>query len=91
MTRVTSTQEGWTPNYYEYDGLSSRVARKDSEGTSYFTWDGINVVAERDAEGELTERQVHGYAPIVSVGDIAGMTRATKVGPQQKRQGWPSL
>jgi len=73
MTSVRSTEDGWTSNAIEYDGLASRVAKVDSTGTTYYAWDGINVLKTEDEQGSLRQRQVHGYAPITSVGDIALM------------------
>jgi YD repeat-containing protein len=60
--------DGWT--YFAYDGMASRVSTLESSGLTYYDWDSINVLQEKDAAGQVTERQVHGYAPIVSVGDI---------------------
>jgi RHS repeat-associated protein len=76
MTGVKSTEAGWTDNEIRYDGLASRASLLDSTGFTYYTWDGINVIQEKDAAGDITQRQVHGYAPIVSVGDIALVDKA---------------
>jgi len=73
MISVRSTEDGWTDNEIEYDGLASRKSLIDSTGTTYYTWDGINVLKTEDDQGSLKQRQVHGYAPIVSVGDISMM------------------
>jgi RHS repeat-associated protein len=62
-------------DFYRYDGLGSRVSTKESGTLRYYDWDGINVIQEKDASNEVTERQVHGYAPIASVGDIALMDK----------------
>ncbi len=61
--------------YYRYDGMAGRVSTQESAGVTYYDWDGINVIQEKDASGSVTERQVHGYAPIPSVGDIALMDK----------------
>ena len=73
MVGVRSTEQGWTDNVYRYDGMASRVSTLESAGFSYYDWDGINVVQEKTGAGTVTDRQVHGYAPIFSVGDIAHM------------------
>ena len=73
MTGVRSTEDGWTDNEIEYDKLASRKSLVDSTGTTYYTWDGINVLKTEDEQGSLKQRQVHGYAPMTSVGDIALM------------------
>jgi len=71
-----STGQSWTDNVYRYDGLASRVSTLESGGLTYYDWDSINVVQEKDADGDVTDRQVHGYAPIFSVGDIALMDKS---------------
>jgi hypothetical protein len=70
LTGVRSTEQGWTDNVYRYDGMASRVSTLESSGFTHYDWDGINVLQEKDAAGQVPERQVHGYAPIVPVGDI---------------------
>jgi YD repeat-containing protein len=76
LTGVRSTEQGWTDNVYRYDGLASRVSTLESGGLTYYDWDSINVVQEKDGDGEVTDRQVHGHAPIFSVGDIALMDKS---------------
>ena len=76
MVGVRSTEEGWTDNDYRYDGMASRVSTLESIGLTYYDWDGINVIQEKDGANTVTDRQVHGYAPIVSVGDIAMMDKS---------------
>ncbi len=62
--------------YYRYDGMASRVSTQESAGVTYYDWDGINVIQEKDSSNTVTDRQVHGYAPIASVGDIALMDKS---------------
>jgi len=76
MVGVRSTEAGWTENMYRYDGLASRVCTVESAGFTYYDWDAINVIQEKGGAGNVTNRQVHGYAPIFSVGDIALMDKA---------------
>jgi RHS repeat-associated protein len=76
MVGVRSTEAGWTDNVYRYTGTGSRVSTLESIGLTYYDWDGINVLQEKDATNTVTDRQVHGYAPIRSVGDIALMDKA---------------
>lgn len=35
----------------------------------------MNVIQEKDGAGTVTDWQIHGYAPIFSVGDIAHMDK----------------
>jgi len=76
LVGVRSTEGGWTDNEYRYDGLAARVSTVESAGFSYYDWDGINVIQEKTDAGTVTDRQIHGYAPIVSVGDIAHMDKS---------------
>jgi RHS repeat-associated protein len=76
LTGVRSTEQGWTDNVYRYDGLASRVSTLESGGLTYYDWDSINVIQEKDGDGDVTDRQVHGYAPVFSVGDIALMDKS---------------
>jgi len=55
---------------------SRRAELVDSTGTTRYAWDGIRVLKLEDEDGSLKQRQVHGYAPIPSVGDIALMESA---------------
>ncbi|MBA7639902.1 hypothetical protein ES703_47563 [subsurface metagenome] len=79
MTGVRSTEGGWTDNEYRYGGMASRVITLESGGFTYYDWDGINVIQERDEAASVTDRQVHGHAPITSVGDIAHMDKGGTV------------
>jgi len=45
---------------YRYDGLGSRVSTLESGTLTYYDWDGINVIQEKDATNAVTDRQVHG-------------------------------
>ena len=79
LAGVRSTEQGWTDNEIRYDGLAMRASKVDSTGFLYYDWDGINVIQEKNGSGTVTDRQVHGFAPIVSVGDIAHMDKSGTV------------
>ena len=76
LTRVRSTEDGWTDNEIRYHGLAMRGSKVDSPSFTYYDWDSIKVMQEKDGGGTVADRQVHpstalgagGYAPIVSVG-----------------------
>ena len=53
-------------NYFYYDSQMQRYAIEDSAGLRYFTWDrnGMNLLCERDAEGNVTAEYAHGYSAI---------------------------
>ena len=36
ITRIDSTQEGFTPNTFAYNALGQRICKTDSTGTSYY-------------------------------------------------------
>ena len=52
---------------------TARAAMVGSSGMTCYAWDGIRVLKTDDGAGSLLQRQVHGYAPIYSVGDVARM------------------
>ncbi len=58
-----------------YDGMGSRVSTEESGTLTYYDWDGLNVLQEKDSDNTVTGRQVHGYTPVASVGDIALMDK----------------
>jgi RHS repeat-associated protein len=78
LVGVRSTEDGWTDNEVRYDGLGSRASLFGSDGLAYFTWDGIRVLKLADEAGGLKQRQVHGHAPMASVGDIVMMQASAK-------------
>ena len=49
MVGVSSAEAGWTDNVYRYDGMGGRVSTLESMGLTYFDWDGINVIQEKDS------------------------------------------
>jgi RHS repeat-associated protein len=59
--------------------MASRVSTLESSGFSYYDWDWINVLQEKAGSGTVSDRQVHGYAPIAGVGDIAHMDKSGTV------------
>ena len=61
-----------TLNYFHYDSSLRRYALEDSNGLRYFTWDsnGTDLLAERNAEGEVVANYTHGYTPIDGIGSI---------------------
>jgi RHS repeat-associated protein len=59
-------------NYFYYDSQMRRYAIEESAGLSYFTWDtnGMNLLCERGAGGNVTADYAHGYAPTDGIGSI---------------------
>ena len=59
--------------YFHHDAQMRMYCMEDSEtGTSYFTWDknGLNILCERDAEGNVIAEYTHGYTPIDGIGSM---------------------
>jgi YD repeat-containing protein len=70
ITSICSTDPCFTPNYFEYNGLGQRVKKVHSTGTTRYLWDGLNILLETDASGNLTRRYTHGYTPIEAVSSL---------------------
>ncbi len=83
MAGRVSTQESAGVTYYDWDGINTERAMRASVArptgrvrrTRPAPRRAGNVIQEKDASGSVTGRQVHGYAPIPSVGDIALMDK----------------
>jgi len=78
ITRIDSTEDGFTPNTFGYSALGQRMRKTDSTGTTYYVWDGLNITHEHDGSGVVTRRYTHGHTPIhgvfslISVQDAQG-------------------
>jgi RHS repeat-associated protein len=70
LTAITSTDPAFTPNAFEYNALGQRIKKVDSTGTTRYIWDGLNIVLELDAAGNLRRRYTHGYAAIEGVSSL---------------------
>jgi len=70
VTRIDSTEGGFTPNTFEYNAQGQRTRITNSTGTTYFVWDGIRITHEHDGLGNVTKRYTYGHSPIVGVSDL---------------------
>jgi RHS repeat-associated protein len=70
VSGIWSTDPTFTPNYFEYNALGQRIKKVDSTGTTRYLWDGLNILLETDASGNLTRRYTHGYSPIEGVSSL---------------------
>jgi RHS repeat-associated protein len=70
ITRIDSTQAGFTPNEFDYNALGQRTRITESTGTTYFVWDGIRITHEHDGAGNVARRYTYGHSPIVGVSDL---------------------
>ena len=78
MNLVTDIKyPGGVMNYFYYDALLRRYAMEDSSGLRYFTWDtnGMNLLAERDASGDVIAYYTHGYSVVDGVGTMIAAKR----------------
>jgi len=48
-------------NYFYWNALRERIRKDDSTGGKTYTWDGRNVILERDLTGSVTQRIVIGH------------------------------
>ena len=78
ITRIDSTEPGFTPNLFTYNALGQRISKTDSTGTTYYVWDGLNILLEHDGAGTITRRYtygheaIHGVAGLIDVEDVSG-------------------
>jgi YD repeat-containing protein len=68
ITRIDSTQAGFTPNEFEYNALGQRTRITDSTGTTYFVWDGIRITHEhtvgvRSSEADSCSSRTSAQSP----------------------------
>jgi RHS repeat-associated protein len=59
-------------NYFHYDAQQRRYALEEPTGLRYFTWDanGMNLLCERDARGNVVAQYSHGYTPTNGIGSM---------------------
>jgi len=78
ITRIDTTELGFTPNLFSYNALGQRISKTDSTGTTYYVWDGLHILLEHDGAGTITRRYtygheaVHGVAGLIDVEDASG-------------------
>ena len=76
VTRIDSTQEGFTPNTFGYNALGQRIRIIDSTGTKWYVWDGLDILLEHDGAGTLIRRYTHGHTAIPGVGSLIAVEDA---------------
>jgi len=76
ITRIDSTQEGFTPNTFGYNALGQRIRITDSTGTKGYVWDGLDILLEHDGAGTLIRRYTHGHTAIPGVGSLIAVEDA---------------
>ncbi len=64
IAAIWTRDDAITPNYFNYDGDSVRTQIIDSTGETNYTWDGLNIMLERDDSGDLKRAYSHGQTPV---------------------------
>ncbi len=66
-------------NYFYYNAIGERIRKDDSSGGKKYTWDGLDVVVEKDLSDTTTQRLVKGYTMIPGIGSYAMQELASGV------------
>ena len=67
-TKITPpTGSAWT---FDYDAQQNRYHINRGGSDSYFLWDGLRLLEERDGSGNLVARYTHGYSRLRGIGTI---------------------
>ncbi len=77
VTRIVPPAAKGQPWSFGYDAVlnRTRMVRGDNGKASYFTWDGLAQLEERDAAGVLVARYIHGRGIVPGVGSIVEVQR----------------
>lgn len=67
-----ATGAGWS---FGYDGLLNRTRITKAGTQSYYVWDGLNQIEERDGTGALVAAYTHMPGPIAGVGSAIEVNR----------------
>lgn len=65
------------PWRFGYDGRLNRTRIVKGSTASYYCWDGMNQMEERDAAGSVIARYTHGQGPVYGVGSVVEVMRKT--------------
>jgi YD repeat-containing protein len=79
VTKIIPPAAAGQPWSFGYDAVlnRTRIVRGDTGKASYFTWDGMEQLEERDAVGTLIARFVHGRPIVPGVGSVVEVQRAS--------------
>lgn len=73
-----------TATYFFYDGVFQRYAMLDNGTLTYFLWNKLNLLEERNAGGAVTSRHTHGRAPLAGIGQIVQTFRPSESASDQR-------
>jgi len=66
---------GIAATYFYYDALLNRYCINNAGMPTYYLWEGLKLLEERDASGNLLARFTHGYSRLSSIGTLVEMQR----------------
>ena len=80
ISQITPPASAGLPWQFGYDAqLSRRKIVKGGLGASYFLWNGMNQLEERNAAGVLIARYTHGSPIVPGVGSVVEVQRPSYV------------
>lgn len=62
-------------SYFCYDGRLNRYCINNKGLLTYYLWDGLNLLEERDNSGNLIARYTNGYTQIPGIGSVVEVQR----------------
>jgi RHS repeat-associated protein len=75
-------------NYFTYNALAERIRKDDSTGGKKYTWDGNDVILEKDLTNATLQRIVKGLSPFGGVGNsILQVVNGTVIYPHKNQVG----
>jgi len=63
------------PTYFHYDGRLNRYCIDLAGTQTYYLWDGLNQLEERNADGSLKARYTHGGGKLPAIGTVVEIER----------------
>src|SRR5690606_29676362 len=73
-----------TQHTFYYDGNLQRYAMDENGAVSYFLWDGLNILQERDASGAVKVENANCVTPIPGIAQLVESYRPPEAAGDQK-------
>jgi hypothetical protein len=77
VTQIVQAASPSAPWQFAYDGQLSRRKIVKAGVASYYLWNGMNQLEERNSAGTLTSRYAHGQPIVPGVGSVVEVQRIT--------------
>ena len=77
VTKITPPVAQGNPWQFFYDSRLNRYKANKGGTYAYYVWEGLNLLEERNASGNLVARYTHGATPIPGIGSIIEVQRNT--------------